>query len=693
MKTYINKILTELSYRVSNGTPNFTNEQHMIKLFEVLEELDWSIDGRVELIKTLTEDTYSGIKGNAPKGKRTTNPSPPPKYKYTYGKGGSTGGTEDGKDKKDKEEKPDKVGELETNKEELLKIEEENKAIVPTKNQQTHKTKLDRNTVDVLDTMIENKNVIKLKGGSGSNSATPEVAIALRNFTIARMDQDKKKAAARDIMFSLQKKIDSDKELTPKEQIQMSKSQEIIEEEPHVHPDVVRREITDDILATSIDRLETGMNGVVNEKTGETEWEAWVKRTSSARAVDGHLTSLPEYTVYKNSNPPPPWTRDKKQAAVGDDGKSVKVGKRVDLSKDSPGYTRVKEFIRLHLKNDGRCVVTGKRSKFSEMEYDHRIPYSSAQNETMEELGLSTDDWNRLTGNKKKLSPEDLKIREKLDEIYRKKAKYLDNPQTNGDWMVIGANQLKGAAINEGILNRVKNRLAQNPDLKSAEDDYINERQKKLNEYYKKRFGDGDFSRINEKDINQMDIHETNALMKAYNYYHPNAKEFKEQQITGITKKGIPPDPEYYDKLKEYWKGRGVDLPEDSKDIDYDKPPFNGWINRFEQPGKKRGRGGSNRRNLGDDRKEIISHMRSVGETVSTEEEIDKSDRVIDESREVVRKWANAQQTEIELVKLADESRSERQHKNSEKKIKGLNDGKIPPDIQKKIDKTRVKKK
>ena len=58
MKTYINKILTELSYRVSNGTPDFTNEQHMIKLFEVLEELDWSIYGIVELIKTLTEYTY-----------------------------------------------------------------------------------------------------------------------------------------------------------------------------------------------------------------------------------------------------------------------------------------------------------------------------------------------------------------------------------------------------------------------------------------------------------------------------------------------------------------------------------------------------------------------------------------------------------------------------------------------------------
>ena len=101
MTTYIDKILNELSYRVSNGTPNFTNEQHLIKLSDVLKELDWPIEGRVELIKTLTEDTYTG------KGKRTTNPSPPPKYKYTYGKGGSTGGTEDGKDKKDKKEKQD----------------------------------------------------------------------------------------------------------------------------------------------------------------------------------------------------------------------------------------------------------------------------------------------------------------------------------------------------------------------------------------------------------------------------------------------------------------------------------------------------------------------------------------------------------------------------------------------------------
>ena len=55
MTTYIDKILNELSYRVSNGTPNFTNEQHLIKLSDVLKELDWPIEGRVELIKNLQE--------------------------------------------------------------------------------------------------------------------------------------------------------------------------------------------------------------------------------------------------------------------------------------------------------------------------------------------------------------------------------------------------------------------------------------------------------------------------------------------------------------------------------------------------------------------------------------------------------------------------------------------------------------
>ena len=55
MITKIDKILNELSFRVSDGMPDLTNEQHLIKLYDVLKELNWPVDARIELIKTLTE--------------------------------------------------------------------------------------------------------------------------------------------------------------------------------------------------------------------------------------------------------------------------------------------------------------------------------------------------------------------------------------------------------------------------------------------------------------------------------------------------------------------------------------------------------------------------------------------------------------------------------------------------------------
>jgi len=55
MKNELNKILTELSYRVKDGVPNLNNEQHLIKLYDVLKEFNWSIEARVELIQNLTE--------------------------------------------------------------------------------------------------------------------------------------------------------------------------------------------------------------------------------------------------------------------------------------------------------------------------------------------------------------------------------------------------------------------------------------------------------------------------------------------------------------------------------------------------------------------------------------------------------------------------------------------------------------
>ena len=47
------KILLELSYRVSSGIPDLSNEQHLMKLWDILKEHNWNIDARVELIKNL----------------------------------------------------------------------------------------------------------------------------------------------------------------------------------------------------------------------------------------------------------------------------------------------------------------------------------------------------------------------------------------------------------------------------------------------------------------------------------------------------------------------------------------------------------------------------------------------------------------------------------------------------------------
>lgn len=49
------KILNELSFRVSDGIPDLTNEQHLMKLYDVLKEHQWPVEARVELIKNLTE--------------------------------------------------------------------------------------------------------------------------------------------------------------------------------------------------------------------------------------------------------------------------------------------------------------------------------------------------------------------------------------------------------------------------------------------------------------------------------------------------------------------------------------------------------------------------------------------------------------------------------------------------------------
>ena len=65
---------------------------------------------------------------------------------------------------------------------------------------------------------------------------------------------------------------------------------------------------------------------------------------------------------------------------------------------NSDGFKRSREIIRLYLKNDGKCVVTGEPMKLSECEPDHRIPYSSAK-ALAKEKDISLEEAKRQTDN------------------------------------------------------------------------------------------------------------------------------------------------------------------------------------------------------------------------------------------------------------------------------------------------------
>ena len=103
----IDKIINELSYRLSDGLPNFSNPEHLRILEIVLTEGKWSKQAIAELVNNLT--SINEIDGHK-YSKRTGSPG---NYKYEYPDGG---GTKSGKsdtdatiDDKDNEEEPKNV--------------------------------------------------------------------------------------------------------------------------------------------------------------------------------------------------------------------------------------------------------------------------------------------------------------------------------------------------------------------------------------------------------------------------------------------------------------------------------------------------------------------------------------------------------------------------------------------------------
>ena len=367
------------------------------------------------------------------------------------------------------------------------------------------------------------------------------------------------------------------------------------DEEPYVHPNVVQREIDDATLDKSIDYLEKSL--------GDEKFDNLVRFISRGGGVDPFLTKV-----------------------------TKKEGK---VDKDSVGYKRSREIIRLYLKNDGKCVVTGERMKLSECEPDHRLPYSSA--------GALAKEKNIPINEAKK---------------------QMDNIGGNMDLMFGPVNQFKSSLINDKLLNKIRKNLAKTDDereIKKLEDQYTNERRKRLNSFYIESYGKGDFRSMTEQNINEMDEDERNIMMKAYNYYHPNTKE------VGIQMKK---DPDYLNKLEK----KGIKLPFKDREkliLDNDEPPAKFWLNRYIQdPSGKRPRGF--KRTDPEEKKVMIEMFRTSGKNVISIADQKASDSAIDKNRLAIRKEMNKKQIEIELIKLQNPKLSDKQKDKIQAKIDKL---------------------
>ena len=435
----------------------------------------------------------------------------------------------------------------------------------------------------VLDFIVENAGNVRTQGGAGSDTPTRQQVKDLQTFTEKRMEQDARRKAAEE------------------------KGEEF-NEEPYVHPNIVQREIDDKTLDEALDYLK--------KQLGPEGFDNLIRFLSKGGAVHSHLTKVTKL----------------KRGEAG-------------LDPESPGYKRVREIIRLYLKNDGKCAVSGVPMKLSECDPDHRIPYSSAVKEA-ERNGTTVEEEQRK----------------------------LDDFTSNLDLMFGPINKFKSSLVDDKLLNATRKRLAMSKEaeeVKKLKTLYKNQRAEALEEHYRKKFSLGDFSSLTEKNIAEADDYERNAMMKAWNYMHPNKKEMREQ-IEGKKSAGLKGDPDYYKKLKKAWKVQGVELPDNPDDIDWNKPPFSKWMNRygFGDSGEKRER--SNRLSPGPEREYMREHFTKSGQKVPTIKEQEEADEVIDEARQKIRKETTLKQIEIEKIKLRDPNLSDRSKQNSKKKIDKL---------------------
>jgi hypothetical protein len=478
--------------------------------------------------------------------------------------------------------------------------------------------KVNEKLSDNLKFIEENYDKVRLKTGGGSNSPSVQDVKDLKEFTEKRMVQDRRRKEA------------------------LEKGEEF-NEDPYVHPSIIPRNVTDDEVDTAMDYFE--------EKLEPSDFGKLLKKFSAGGAVPRHLTKV---------------TKLKK----GDEGYP-------GIDKNSPGYIRAKKILKLYLKNDCKSPVTGNPLPLSHMEPDHRLPFTTAESDIVESgkyEGLSLKAKKPADGNslqeimkkrKDELSEREQNIVKDLEPL---QAKY-DDPDTNMDLMAGPVNQFKSDLIDNDLLNSIRRKLAENPEEKKLQNEYKTLRKKLIRDHHADKVSRGDNPPYNEYGIINADSTETNAIMKAHNFYHPDAKTITELE-GGDPSKGIPADPQYYDKVKAFWKEKGVELPENKEDIDFKQEPFNKTLTVYVQAG--RSRGGAKRRSKGQDHEYLIEEFKKFGYFGSSLEDDKNQEEVIDEARKEMNKQLDTKRIEILKVQLTDPNIQGKKRENRQKELNSL---------------------
>jgi hypothetical protein len=493
-----NKIITELCWRLENGTPDFSNPEHLQELKVVLTMHKWDAPAINELIETLTEANYVNNAQNRKLGR-------------VGKKWGSSPGDAPKKTKDEPEgEKPvDREKEPEDDKKSDGKPQ---KRIELTKSDIKKQKYNDQQLAKVIENGLIPTEDSGAKGGVGSFALTKE---------------------------------------------QLQKTQDFLEkraEDPNYKLDIPEYDVSESDIDTSIDTLK--------EELG------------------------PAFAKFK--------TKIQKAGGVNP-----------ALTKGEAGEQRFRNVIRQYLRYGGRSVITGEFVNFSDMQLDHRVPYSSAEQRS-EENGTT------------------------ILEEQRK----MDSPE-NWDMVEANVNQLKSSLSDSEFLESINKKLAQSPgdkEAKKIKQEFKNKRRSQLKKYHNDRIKNKDFSEFSEDKINKMDLDERNTLMKAWNYYHPSTKTFNEE---------LKKDPDYAKKLEK----AGIKIVYDEKKKSKTNPL--GFVDneggsaytmtRLPNSGGARSRG--KRRSKADEIEHIKEKTQASGKFKwETAEETNTQNKILDELRESIRK-------------------------------------------------------